>query len=75
MAMLKWIDKELSLSVYLGSSHNVIELNKDDILCLMFNKISCDKGMIKYTVIGYVWLLTLHDLGSHNVLLEATYVL
>ena len=75
MAMLKWIDKELLLSVNLESSHNVIELYKDDILCLMFNKISCDKWMIKYTVIGYVWLLTLHDVGSHNVLLEATYVL
>ena len=75
MAMLNWIDKELSFSVYLESSHNIIELYKDDILYLMFNEISYDKGMIKYTVISYVWLLTLHDLGSHNVLLEAIYVL
>ena len=37
MAMLNWIDKELSFSVYLKSSHNIIELYKDDKLCLMFN--------------------------------------
>ena len=31
MAMLKWIDKELSFSVYLESRNNMIELYKDDI--------------------------------------------
>lgn len=80
MAMLKHIDKELSmndkelsLSVYLESSHDTIEQYKDDILCLMFDLISCDKGTIKYIVKGYVGLMTSHNLGSHNILLEVNY--
>ena len=31
------VDKELSFLVYSESSHNIIKLYKDDILCLMFN--------------------------------------
>ena len=51
MAMLKWIDKELSFSVYLESRNNMIELYKDDKNYTLYSiKISCDKGIIKFIV-------------------------
>ena len=51
MAMLKWIDKELSFSVYLESRNNMIELYKDDIdYALNSIKILCDKGIIIFTI-------------------------
>ena len=51
MAMLKWIDKELSFSVYLESRNNMIELYKDDIDYALYSiKILCDQGIIIFTV-------------------------
>ena len=58
MAMLEYIDKglsvsdkELSVSVYLGSRNNMIEQYKDDIIhALCSIKISCDKRTIIHTV-------------------------
>ena len=75
MAMLKWIDKELSFSIYLESRNHMIKLYKDDKNYALYSiKISCDKGItifiIKKVMSDYQ---SSHDLGSHNVLLEATY--
>ena len=51
MAMLKWIDKELSFSVYLESRNNLIELYKDDIDYALYSiKILWDKGITIFTV-------------------------
>ena len=51
MAMLKWIDKELSFSVYLESRNNMIELYKDDRNYVLYSiKISYDKGTTIFTV-------------------------
>ena len=51
MIMLKWIDKELSFSVYLESRNNMIELDKDDRDYALYSiMISCDKGIIIFTV-------------------------
>ena len=75
MIMLKWIDKELSFSVYLESRNNMIKLYKDDNDYVLYSiMISCDKGITIFTV-NYVMsdYRPSHHLGSHNVLLEATY--
>ena len=51
MIMLKWIDKELSFSVYLESRNNMIELYKDDSDYALYSIIiSCDKGITIFTV-------------------------
>ena len=51
MAMLKWIDKELSFSVYLESRNNLIELYKDDIDYALYSiEILWDKGITIFTV-------------------------
>ena len=51
MDMLKWIDKELSFSVYFESRNNMIELYKDDINYALYSiKILCDKGITIFTV-------------------------
>ena len=75
MIMLKWIDKELSFSVYLKSRNNMIELYKHDSDYVLYSiMISCDKGITIFTVNQVMSdYRPSHDLGSHNVLLEATY--
>ena len=51
MIMLKWIDKELSFSVYLESRNNMIELYKDDSDSALYSiMISYDKGITIFTV-------------------------
>ena len=51
MSMLKWIDTELSFSVYLESRNNLIALYKDDIDYALYSiKILYDKGIIIFTV-------------------------
>ena len=51
MAMLKWIDKKLSFSVYLESRNNMIELYKDDINYALYSiKILYNKGITIFTV-------------------------
>ena len=54
MAMLEYVDKELStsdkelsVSVYLGSRNNMIRQYKDDIIRALYSiRISCDKRTI-----------------------------
>ena len=72
MIMLNWIDKELSFWVYLESRNNMIELYKDDSDYALYSiMISYDKGITIFTIMSDY--RPSHDLGSHNVLLEATY--
>ena len=51
MIMLKWIDKELSFSVYFESRNNMIEFYKDESDYALYSiMISCDKGTTIFTV-------------------------
>ena len=51
MIMIKWIDKELSFSVYMESRNNMIELYKDDSDYTLYSiMISYDKGITIFTI-------------------------
>ena len=65
MIMLKWIDKELSFSVYLQSRNNMIELYKDDSdYAFIFNHdIMWQRDYNIYCKLGYVGLSAFTWLG------------